>query len=34
MRRALALALAVALLPGCANYAVYGSTFGGSAAGV
>ena len=32
MRRALALALAVALLPGCANYAVYGSTFGGSAA--
>jgi hypothetical protein len=32
MRRALVLALAVTLLPGCANYAVYGSTFGGSAA--
>jgi hypothetical protein len=32
MSRVLALVLAVALLPGCANYAVYGSTFGGSAA--
>jgi len=32
MQRALALFLVLAALPGCANYAVYGSTFGGSAA--
>jgi hypothetical protein len=32
MLRPLALVLVAAMLPGCANYAVYGSTFGGSAA--